>query len=232
MIKLMKLEIIQMNIRRYVKIAFFLGVFLMFFMYFVAILAQVTQEKDFMLYANVFRFICAISILLFSVYATVMYNECIIKVYSGKRLGLLYTYPISHRKMLMTKVVLVAMMTSVCMLLCTIIPIIIFTIMETIIPLVPDTMTTTILASTFKMIITSILSVNTIAIFAMAIGFIKKSITITILSGLVLGGLYGNLVISTNQNMNIAFIISGFSIIMIIIVLMMLLNKVKHMEVA
>lgn len=88
------------------------------FTYFVAYVAQVEQKVQFMNYENIFRFTNAISIILFGVLSATMYSRFVTEEYSGKRLTLLFSYPVSRKKTLAAKVLLVFLFVLVSMLAC------------------------------------------------------------------------------------------------------------------
>ena len=104
MLKLMRLEAQRINLRVYFFTALILGGILLLFAYFTANAARVTGETEFMNYRNILQFTCVISLLLFSILAAVMYNNVVIKEYSGKRLSLLFSYPSDRKKIFMAKI--------------------------------------------------------------------------------------------------------------------------------
>jgi len=60
--------------------------------------AKKNLEMQFMTYANIFRFTSAIGIILFGIFSATMYGKLVIEEYSGKRLALIFSYPISRKK--------------------------------------------------------------------------------------------------------------------------------------
>ena len=121
MLKLMRLEAQRINLRVYFLTALILGGILLLFAYFTANAARVTGETEFMNYRNILQFTCVISLLLFSILAAVMYNNVVIKEYSGKRLSLLFSYPSDRKKIFMAKIIMVFSLIFGLMLLCTVI---------------------------------------------------------------------------------------------------------------
>ncbi|MDO4273264.1 MAG: ABC transporter permease [Eubacteriales bacterium] len=231
MLKLIKLELKHINLRVYSITTLILVGIILAFTYFVANAAQVTQETEFMDYSNIFQFTCIISILLFSVLSATMYINLIIKEYSGKRLSLLFSYPADRKKIFMAKVLIIFFLISISMMMCTIIPIVIFSITESFVPIVSDTITAKLLFSTFETIFVSVLFANIIGIFAMGIGFIKKSVTVTLISAFILFGVYGNIAIITSNPLISSLCVAGISLFITVIVLIILSNKVNQMEV-
>lgn len=231
MLRLIKLELRRINLRNYLITTLILCIVLLAFTYFVANVAQIEQEEDFMNYQNILRFSCGISILMFGIFSAIMYNHLVIKEYSGKRLALLFSYPVSRKKTFSSKVVIVFSLVLVSMLLCIGVPIAIFLTTEAIMPIVPDTITTNLLLEAFQMVVSSVLFVSVIGALSMGIGFARKSITVTLISAFILSAVYGNVAIGTYGNVLATISIVGISLIAVIVVLIFLSNKINHMEV-
>lgn len=104
MIRLIKLEMQRINLRNSLMTSFILGIVVLIFTYFVANVAQIEHETEFMNYGNILRFSCVIGIILFGILSAVMSNELVIKEYSGKRLALLFSYPVNRKKIFLGKV--------------------------------------------------------------------------------------------------------------------------------
>lgn len=101
MIKLIKLELQHFHLKTYLMTSFILGLFILVFTYFVANVAQIEQETEFMVYENIFLFSSIISTLLFGVLSATMYNNLIVKEYTGERIALLFSYPVNRKKYLL-----------------------------------------------------------------------------------------------------------------------------------
>ncbi|KMK74427.1 ABC transporter permease [Alkalihalobacillus pseudalcaliphilus] len=234
MLKLISLELKRNNFRTYVMASLITFLILLVFTYFVAYVAQVESgayEIQFHNYTNIFRFTGTISLIIFSIMSAVIYSRLIISEYKGKRVALLFSYPISRRKILLAKLLLVVMFTSISMLICTSIPYIVFSITESISPIVlQDVMSKEIVISTLQMLAMAILAVGGIGIVSMRIGFIKKSIPTTLITAFILSATYGNAVISTNHVLSGLFI-CGIGIIVTVFIMTELSNKVDEMEV-
>ncbi len=231
MIKLMKLELQRINLRPYFISSAVSGLFLLVFTYFVAYVAQVEQETQFMTYANIFLFTSAIGIMLFGILSATMYAKLVIAEYSGKRLALLFSYPISRKKIFTAKVLIVSFIVLISMLLCMAISILVFAATESVAPIVSDTMTNNLFMETFKMTFVSLVAVIAIGLLSMGIGFIKRSVSITLISAFVLSGIYGNVAVSASENFAIALPVVGISLVIILLVLLILSNKINYMEV-
>lgn len=231
MIKLINLELQRINLRPYLISSTISGFVLLAFTYFIAYVAQVEQELQFMNYENIFLFTCAMSILIFGVLSATMYEKLIIEEYSGKRLALLFSYPVGRKKAFSAKILIVFLFVVLSMLLCTILPIFIFAATESFTPIVSDTMTSDILIKAVGTIVVSLVAVSAIGLLAMRIGFIKKSVPATLISAFILSGIYGNITIGSVGNFVISLLITGVSLLAILAVFVTLSHKINHMEV-
>lgn len=231
MIKLVKLELQRMNLRPYFISSAVFGIVLLIFPYFIAYAAKAEQEVQFMNYGNIFLFTSAISILLFGIFSSTMYARLVIEEYSGKRLALLFSYPVGRKKTFAAKILIVFLFVMASMLLCTILPIGIFITTESFAPIVPDTMTSNIVITAFANMMISFVAVSAIGLLSMSIGFVKKSVSVTLISAFILSGLYGNIAINRAGNIVVSLLIVGVSLIAILTVLFALSHKINHMEV-
>lgn len=231
MIKLMQLELQRINLRPYLISSTISGVVLLSFTYFIAYVAQVEQEVQFMTYGNIFLFTGAMSILIFGVLSATMYGKLIIEEYSGKRLALLFSYPVGRKKTFSAKILIVFLFIVLSMLLCTILTIFVFTATESFAPIVSDTMTSDILIKAIGTMVVSLVAVSAIGLLAMRIGFINKSVSATLISAFILSGLYGNIAIGSAGNFVISLLIIGVSVLVILAVFVTLSHKINHMEV-
>ena len=231
MMKLINLELQRINLRPYLISSTISGFILLAFTYFIAYVAQVEQEVQFMNYENIFLFTSAMSILIFSVLSATMYEKLIIEEYSGKRLALLFSYPVGRKKAFSAKILIVFLFVALSMLLCTILPIFVFAATESFTPIVSDTMTSDILIKAVGTIVVSLVAVSAIGLLAMRIGFIKKSVPATLISAFILSGIYGNIAIGSAGNFVISLLIIGVSLLAIITVFVTLSHKINHMEV-
>lgn len=231
MIKLIKLELQRINLRPYFISSAIFGIVLLAFTYFVAYVAQVEQDVQFMTYENIFQFTGAISILFFGVSSATMYAKLIIGECSGKRLALLFSYPVGRKKIFAAKVLIVFLFVVLSMLFCTLLPICIFTATESFYPIVSDTMTSDVLIQTLNTLLVSLVVVSAIGLLAMRIGFIKKSVSVTLISAFILSGIYGNIAVGSLGNIVVSLPILGISSFAILAVFVTLSHKINHMEV-
>lgn len=231
MSKLIKLELQRINLRFYFITSCILAGIILTFIYFIANVAQITQERTFMTYDNIFQLTCIISLLTSSILSTVMYNHLIVKDFSYKQI-LPLSYLVFDSKILIIRVFLISLFIMISMIIHTIVPLIFFSMTESFIPIVSDIMTVNLLLSTFQSVLISSIFSNTIGIIIMGINTIKKSVIMTLISFFILYGIYGNIIIFVNisDNLIALLLIIGISLFVISSIIFILLNKINHTE--
>lgn len=227
----MKLELRRTKLNTYVWSSLIACMILIGFIYFVALVAKVENEADFQNYTNIFLFTSIISMIFFSILSAIMYSRFVIDEYTGKKMILLFSYPINRKTILLSKIAVVVVFSTVSMMASNIPPIVIFSITESISPIVNDTLTLELLFSIIKTIIILSISMNGIALIAMRIGFINKSIPSTIITALVLCAIFGNAVIGSFGNSSLSLVLLGITITAGIFVTFNLMGKINRIEV-
>jgi len=231
MVKLMNLELKRNNINTYIYACIAILIFLTAFIFFIANVAHIENDVEFQNYKNIYVFVGIMSMIIFSILIAVMYTRFIISEYTGKRLALLFTYPISRKKIFLAKIFVVFLFNTVSMLLCNAISFIIFNISESISPIVNDTLTQDLLISAIISIVTMVTATNAIGLISMRIGFIKKSVPTTLVTSFILAGLVGNTAISAAGNIFLSIVIIVVSISAVVIIITELAQKINRMEV-
>ncbi len=231
MSKLIKLELQRINLRFYFITSCILAGIILTFIYFIANVAQITQERTFMTYNNIFQLTCIISLLTSSILSTVMYNHLIVKDFSYKQI-LPLSYLVFDSKILIIRVFLIFLFIMISIIIHTIIPLIFFSMTESFIPIVSDIITVNLLLSTFQSVLISSIFSNTIGIIIMGINTIKKSVIMTLISFFILYGIYGNIIIFVNisDSLIALLLIIGISLFVISSIIFILLNKINHTE--
>ncbi|MET3211568.1 UNVERIFIED_CONTAM: ABC-type transport system involved in multi-copper enzyme maturation permease subunit [Paenibacillus sp. PvR008] len=231
MLKLMKLELRRNKINSFIFASLIACIVLIGFIYFASVVAKIENEIGFKNYANLFLFTLVISMIIFCMLSSIMYSRFVIEEYTGKKLILNFSYPVNRKKMLLAKMMIVILFTTVAMIICTLPAFIIFSITESIEPIVKDTLSLSLLLSVLKTVIVSVICINGISIIAMRIGFSKKSIPATMVSAFILCGMFGNGVIGSVNNNVIVFILLGVIVMASVAVIFELMKKIDHMEI-
>lgn len=227
----MKLELRRNNLNTYMKLSMIGCMFLIGFIYFVAVVAKVENEPDFQNYSNIFLFTSIMSMFYFSVLSATMFSRFVIEEYKGKKMILLFSYPVDRKKILLSKIAVVVGFSTVSMIISNIPPIVIFSMTESFSPIVNDTLSSELLFSVIKTILILSIGMNGITLIAMRIGFINKSVPSTIVSALLLCALFGNAVIGSFEKSTLSLIILAISTVAGIIATMNLMGKINRIEV-
>lgn len=227
----MKLELRRNNLRTYVWSSIIACIILIGFIYFVSVVAKVENEPDFQNYPNIFLFTSIISMIFFSILSAVMYTRFVIDEYTGKKLVFLFSYPVSRKKILLAKIAVVVVFSTVAMIVSNVVSFVIFSITESISPIVNDTLSLELLLSIIKTIIILSISVNGISIIAMRIGFINKSIPSTIVTAFILCAIFGNAVIGSFGNDTVSLVLLSMVVAAGIVVTFNLIEKINRIEV-
>lgn len=235
MVDLMKLELKRNSIRTYVISTFIISLFMLGFIYLFAY-APLIEPNDadlklFLGYNNIISLFCVINMTAFCVLSSVMFSRFIIEEYSGKRVILLFTYPIKRENMFMAKIIIVTLFTIFAMVLSSIVILTIFGISEVISPLVNENITFAIIMKGMRTTTIMAISAASLGIIAMGIGFIRKSIPATIISAFLLCSLLCNIVAGTLGTDKPLIIFTAITIIAGLTVLRIVKKNISCMEV-
>lgn len=235
MIKLMRLELKRNKIRTYLLSAAVSFLVIVGFIYLFAYVPQFDpNDTDLLLfvgYENVLMLSTLISMAIFCVLSSVMYTRFIIEEYAGKRAILLFSYPVSRKRILFAKLAVVFLFTIIAMIICNLLGLGVFSITESISPMVTGTLTTGILLNAIKGIIMMAVIAASLSIMAAGIGFIKKSVPTTIVSAVVMVSVLCNLMSGALTNSVFLYVLTGISLTAALFVSVLLMGKVNNMEV-
>lgn len=229
MLKLMALEIEKYKMKTYVFSSIISCIVLIAFTYFISVVSLVEKDPLFRNYSNIFKFTGIMGMIFFVIFSSVMYSRFIIEEYSGKKLILLFSYPINRKKVFLAKICLVTLFTVTAFIMSNGACLAIFSITESIHPIVSDTLTGTLFLTAIKTILLTAFTVGAVAILAMAIGFVKKSMPTTIIASFALAATIGNMIVQSGSG--IGLFLLGTLIMLDVLVVMVLINKINQMEV-
>lgn len=234
MIRFIKLEMRRNNISTYVIASIIITIVMLGFLYLFAYAPKLEPtDKDlevFLGYNNLIPMFGVLSMTAFCVLSAVMYSKFIIEEYSGKRSILLFSYPVSRKKILCSKLSVVSIFMIFSMIISNLIIYSIFGITEKSLHLVSGEFTASIMLQAIKITVVMSVIAASIGIIATGIGFIKKSVAATIVSAVLLASLMCNIV----ANIASSTVIYIFSLIMIFVGILFsinLIHKVNLMEV-
>ncbi len=238
MIRLMKLEVKQNNIKTYGISGIIICIIMLGFIYLFGYATHIDSDPDLQIFAsynNVFSLFSMLSMAVFAVFSSIMYTRLVIDEYKEKRAILLFSYPIRRDKILLAKLAVVAVFTMIIMIICNILVFGIFSISETISPLMDDILSIQTMLHALKVTIIMAVTAAEIGIVATGIGFVNKSVPTTIVSAVLMSSLFCNIMFNSASNINTSNVnsltIMIITVIIGIVVTLVLMNKVNHMEV-
>lgn len=234
MLKLMKLELKKHRINTYVTSSIIICIVLIGFLYLFAYAPHLDNDPDLLLFAsydNIVWLFGILSMSVFCVLSSVMYSRFVIEEYIGKRAILLFSYPSKREKVFISKLIAVSIFTIVAMIVSNFLSFTIFLTTESISPLVNDTFSKAIFMRFIKITLISAITITGMGIVSMAIGFMKKSVPVTIISAFVLISLFNNIMVNTLKNEIFSIVFTGFWIVAGGVTVLKLVKKINHMEV-
>lgn len=232
---LIKLELRKNNIRSYIVAVIIIVVVMQGFLYLFAYAPKLepgdADMQIFMGYGNLVPLFGVLNMAVFSVLSAVMYSKFIIEAYSGKHPILLFSYPVSRVKVILAKFIVVGMFSFFSMFLTTAFNFTVFSISESILPLMKETITFEVLKLAAKTsLVMAFLSVIT-GIIAVGIGFIKKSVQVTIVTAVIVASFMCNVVASSAADHSVLLIITIFMMILVLLLSANMIRQVNYMEI-
>lgn len=235
MVELMKLELKRNKMRTYIVTAILISIVMMGFIYLFAYAPKLEpNDPDLLIfsgYNNIVALYGVVHMTAFCILSSVMYSRFIIDEYSGPRLILLFSYPVSRQKILLVKLAVVFLFTSLSMAVCNLIVFSTFGITELVHPLVEETITSAFIQDAIITTFIMAALAGSISIIATGIGFIKKSIPAALLSAIILSSLSCNIVAYSLSNHYASVIMTIIAMMAAAVTAILLIYNVNHMEV-
>lgn len=233
--RLISLEIRRNRLRSYHMAALICGFTLLVFHYFMAALPLLspteTDIEMFSSYEFLFNLNHLSSMVTFGLVGAVMGTRFVIEEYSSAKAILLFSYPISRRKVMGAKLGLVFGYPVVAMLLCGIVIGGVFLITENWLPLCADQLTwETVLWAFLSCLCHSFLA-GAVTLLSIWIGFLKKSIPVTIVAAVIMATILCQALSAVYSFRPVLFCLSGVAVIGTAMAVRSMLNQVENMEV-
>lgn len=191
------------DLEKYSKVVLGLGIGLFVFIYFVVLVTNVEDVFEFHTYKNILRLTLGVSLISFCILSAIMSHNFIMKPY-------LYNQSDYQENTLFHRVVSMYSFLLASMLLCTVMPIGLFMLLESFMHFIPDTFTIQLSIEIIQMILVSIVSVCMIGMMSTGIGLLKKSSLMIFISTILLVPIYGNITINESQYTWMILVISTF----------------------
>ena len=232
---LFKLELQKNIIRTYVAASLVIAFTMLGFLYLFAYAPMLEpNDKDMAIfsgYHNLIPLFGVLNMAVFCVLSAVMYSKFIIEDYTGKRIILLFSYPVSRKKIMLSKLGIVYLFTVISLVASNIAIFLVFGLTEQFIHLINESFTLFILAQAIEItLLMSFIAAST-GIIAASIGFVKKSVPTTIVSAVLIASLMCNIVVNATANKAVLYLLAIVILTIAFIVSILLMKQVNRMEV-
>lgn len=235
MYKLIALELKRNRLRPYHIAVLICGVTMLGFQYLMAAIPYMDPtEPDaelFSQYPFLMGIICLVCMAIFSILSAVMASRFVVEDYSGKRAILLLSYPISRKKVLSAKLMLVFLYTVCAMLLCGAVIQTVFFLTELLFPICSDHLTIKVVLQSLGFLFCCSVLAGLMGVIALWFGFRKKSVSVTIVASVILTTLVCQVISAAIQYIPILWIVVGIAAIGSLIAVVSLFRQVEGMEV-
>lgn len=234
MFHLMILELRKHNIRPFVLAVLIIAITMLGFLYLFAYAPLLEPDDEDMAifsgYRNLIPLFGVLNMAVFCVLSAVMYTRFIIEDYTGKRVILLFSYPVSRHRLMLSKLCIVGLFTVSMMLISNIAVYLIFGISEQFMQLVNERFTFSIFLHAVETTFIMSLVAAGIGIAALGVGFIRRSMPTTIISAVLIASLMCNLVVSDAANKTLMYGIAIVTMSLGIACSILLMRKVTRLE--
>lgn len=167
----------------------------------------------------------------FAVLSSVMHTKISIEEYTGKRAVLLFSYPVKRSRVLFAKCFLVFVFTSLGMIVCSIISILLFGLISNLAGIMPEPFTAAEVLSGISNSVILGLTAGSMGLVALRVGFWKRSMIATIITAVILCTPCSNLfMLAGDQSLPVMI---GFAAVLIaagLVIFVLLSKKVDKME--
>lgn len=145
-------------------------------------------------YRNIVALTDILSMVCFTVFATIVFNQFVINDFTGKRFYLLLSYPIKKSSIFLVKVIAATLISIVAMLLCNMLVFTVFFTLESQFSVVTsDTLSFGLFYDTAKLSLLFSVIGSAIGLLSMEVGFMKKSSHIALITAFTCAVLLSNL---------------------------------------
>lgn len=232
---LISLELKKNKISTYIIAGIIIAITMLGFLFLFAYAPLIEpNDKDMQIfsgYNNLIPLFGVFNMAVFCVMSAVMYSRFVIEDYSGKRPILLFSYPVSRKRIILSKLSIVCGFTIISMLISNFTVFLTFGITENFIHLVGKEFTLSIMLRVLENTLIMSLIAASIGIAAAGIGFIKKSVPATIVSAVLIASLMCNIVVNASLNRVTMYILTAVMILVGAVFSIFLIKKINIMEV-
>ena len=233
--KLIVLELKRNRLRPYHIATLICGLTMLGFQYLMAAIPYMDPtEPDaelFSQYPFLMGITCLVCMAIFSILSAVMASRFVMEEYSRKRAILLLSYPISRKKVLCAKLVLVFAYTVGAMLLCGAVIQAVFFLTESLFPLCSDQLTINMFLQSLGFLLSCSILAGLLGVVSLWFGFRKKSVSMTIVASVVLAALVCQVIAAALAFLPMMGAALGVTGILAALAIKNLLRQINNMEV-
>ncbi|WP_226671206.1 ABC transporter permease [Metabacillus litoralis] len=189
MLKLMSLEIKKFKLGGYVKGAMIANVILLAFLFFAYFVDKSEGLQTFKDYNELMIMSGTFIRLIFIIFSSVILSRLIIEEYKSNTISLLFTYPISRKKIILSKLIIAFSFTFICIVLSNIFIVGIIYFVGLFMDIVQEDLSLAIITSNIIPLFLSAISSAGLGLLPLYFGMRKKSIPATIISAIIITSL-------------------------------------------
>lgn len=188
LLKLIKLELMKNKLSRTIKSVIIINLVVLSL-----VVMQVITEPGDDLTANletVLLFIDSFIKYIFIVYGSVLLGRYIIDEYKNNTITVLFTYPISRKKLMLAKLIVVSSFTLIAIVLSDLLVFTMFYTINEFVNFFPNTFSNTFMSSAIQLFYYA-LAASTIVLIPLFFGLRNKSVSSTIVAGIIIVAVIG-----------------------------------------
>lgn len=188
--RLFFLELERNSLRSYKTAVAISTFFILGFIYLIVAIPQIDPEDSDAVLFGSYNFVIGLTLVvmmgIFSVISATMSSKLIVDEYQGKKAILLFSYPISRKKLMETKILLVFLFTLGSMLISGVTVIAVFLTTESFVPISNDIVSLELVLTSIIYLVCCALIAAFCGIVSCWIGFRKQSVIATVIAGCII----------------------------------------------
>jgi ABC-type transport system involved in multi-copper enzyme maturation permease subunit len=187
MFKLINLEMKKVSLDRYVYGAIIASIIMTGFLFFMLYIDRYQYPPD----VEDFFFLVDSTRMIFIVFSGVLISKLVIEEYKDKTISLMFTYPISRKKIIISKLMIIIIFTFFSMLLSRLFVAVVLYVLNNNLEFIDGDVTIHTILIHFRDTILYDLSVSGISLVPLFFGMLRKSVRTTIVSSIIIAAFLG-----------------------------------------
>ncbi len=167
--------------------------------------------------------------MIFIVFAGVLISRLVIEEYNDKTISLMFTYPISRKKLISSKLLIIICFTFFSILLSRIFATVVLTMLDNSLNFIEGDITFQMIIEHFRNTILYDFSASGISLFPLFLGMLKKSVRTTIITSIIIAAFFG----ASNEDLSIgSFIVIPLTLTIIgVVASYFSIRNIEHKDV-